>query len=148
MIDTDHHKAEVGARWRTESAYLARYAGSGVLNTVAGFSVIFALMGFGAPPLIANIGGYAVGFVLGFVVSKSFVFRSNGKFVDESLRYLIAFCICFTLNLLTLSVVLSVSNIGAVLAQIMAASVYTGSMYLLTRWYVFRDHQQRKAAYQ
>lgn len=128
----------MSARWRTESTYLARYAGSGVLNTLVGFSVIFALMGLGASPLIANVGGYAVGFILGFVVSKNFVFRSDGKFVDESLRYLIAFCICFMLNLLTLGTVLSSLNAGAAMAQIMAASVYTGSMYLLTRWYVFR----------
>lgn len=129
----------MSTRWRVESTYLARYAGSGVLNTLVGFSVIFALMGLGASPLIANVGGYAVGFMLGFVVSKNFVFKSNGKFVDESLRYLIAFCICFIFNLLTLVVVLSALNVGAAIAQIMAASVYTGSMYLLTRWYVFRS---------
>lgn len=129
----------MSARWRAESIYLARYAGSGVLNTLVGFSVIFALMGLGASPLVANAGGYAVGFILGFVVSKNFVFRSNGKFVDESMRYLTAFCICFMLNLLTLAVVLSAFNVGAAMAQIMATSVYTGSMYLLTRWYVFRD---------
>ena len=121
-----------------ESVYFARYAGSGVLNTVVGFSVIFTLMGLGASPLMANVGGYAVGFVLGFVVSKNFVFRSNGIFVDESLRYLFAFCIGFMLNLLTLGAVLFTINVGTVIAQIMAASVYTGSMYLLTRYYVFR----------
>lgn len=95
-------------------------------------------MGFGASPLLANVGGYAAGFMLGFVVSKSFVFRSNGKFVDESLRYLLAFCICFMLNLLALGTALSAANMNAVAAQIMAAFIYTGSMYLLTRWYVFR----------
>jgi len=128
----------MSTRWRTESIYLTRYAGSGVLNTLVGFSVIFALMGLGASPLMANVGGYAVGFILGFVVSKRFVFRSNGEFVDESLRYLMAFCICFMLNLLALGAILSMLDVGAAMAQIMAASVYTGSMYLLTRWYVFR----------
>lgn len=124
--------------WRTEAVYLVRYAGSGVLNTLAGFSVIFLLMGLGVTPLLANIGGFAVGFVLGFVVSRRFVFRSNGHFVEESLRYLAAFCVCFMLNLLVLSLSLAALAIPAVLAQVMAAATYTGSMYLLTRLYVFR----------
>lgn len=124
--------------WRTEAAYLARYAGSGVLNTLVGFSVIFLLMGLGAAPLHANIGGYAVGFVLGFIVSKRFVFRSDGRFVEESLRYLAAFCISFMLNLLVLSLALAELAIPAVPAQMVAAATYTGCMYLLTRLYVFR----------
>lgn len=114
---------------------MARYAGSGALNTVAGFAVIFTLMALGFSPYIANIGGYLMGFILGFVVSKKFVFRSNGHFVAESVRYLIAFMICFGLNLLALKFALT--QVTALLAQLLAAVVYTGSMYLLTRWFVF-----------
>lgn len=114
---------------------LARYAGSGVLNTIAGFAVIFTLMALGFSPYTANIGGYLVGFLLGFVVSKKFVFRSNGHFVGESVRYLLSFLICFCLNLLTLKLVLAQTNAFA--AQLVAAVVYTGAMYLFTRWFVF-----------
>ena len=134
----------MSVRWQTESGYLSRYAGSGVLNTLIGLSVIFVLMGLGASPFVANIGGYAIGFILGFAVSKKFVFRSNGRLVDESLRYLIAFCLCFVLNLLALGAILSSTGVGEKMAQIMAASVYTGSMYLLTRLYVFPDLTAKK----
>ena len=125
------------SRWRSESAYLGRYAGSGALNTVVGFAVIFALMALGFSPYIANIGGYLMGFILGFVVSKKFVFRSNGHFVGESIRYLVAFLICFGLNLLTLQIALSTLNISALLAQLLSAVVYTGTMFIFTRWFVF-----------
>lgn len=125
------------SRWRNESAYLGRYAGSGALNTIAGFAVIFALMALGFSPYIANIGGYLAGFILGFVVSKKFVFRSNGHFVSESIRYLIAFLICFFLNLAALEVALTTLHMNALLAQFLAAIVYTGTMYLFTRWFVF-----------
>ena len=125
------------SRWRSESAYLSRYAGSGALNTVAGFAVIFALMALNFSPVTANIGGYLVGFILGFIVSKKFVFRSNGHFVSESIRYLVAFLICFGLNLATLQISLTIFHLNALLAQLLAAVVYTGTMYLFTRWYVF-----------
>lgn len=125
-------------RWRSESAHLTRYAGSGVLNTLVGFSVIFLLMVLGASPFIANIGGYLVGFVLGFVVSKKFVFRSDGHFVGESMRYLAAFSICFVLNLLVLRLALTVLRWEAVASQLLAAATYTVTMYILTRWFVFK----------
>ena len=128
------------SRWRSEAALLTRYAGSGALNTLAGFTVIFALMALDFSPYTANIGGYLAGFILGFGVSKEFVFRSNGHFVGESLRYLVAFLLCFGLNLLALK--LALTQVSALLAQLLAAAVYTGMMYLLTRYFVFFSGSQ------
>ncbi len=125
------------SRWRSESAYLGRYAGSGALNTLVGFAVIFMLMWLGISPFIANVAGYAVGFILGFVLSKKFVFRSNGHFVAEGVRYLIAFIISFSCNLLALHFALTVLNFHAAIAQIAAAASYTLIMYLLIRIFVF-----------
>ncbi len=125
------------SKWRGESAYIVRYAGSGALNTVVGFSVIFMLMWLGISPFIANVAGYAVGFILGFVLSRKFVFRSDGHFVAESVRYLIAFIISFLCNLLVLSFVLSTLYFHALTAQVTAMMSYTLLMYILTRAFVF-----------
>ncbi len=125
------------SRLHRESAYLSRYAGSGVLNTVAGFATIFLLMAFGASPFLANVAGYLVGLVLGFTVSRKFVFVSQGHVTSEALRYLAAFLFCFTLNLLTLGFALKSLQWHAVAAQLLAAGVYTFSMYLLSRYLVF-----------
>jgi len=126
------------SKWLTETAYLGRYAGSGVLNTLAGFSVIFILMAFKVPPILANIGGYLFGLVLGFFLSKKLVFRSEGHITSESLRYLAAFLVCFILNLIVLQFALSVLHWNAIFAQILAATTYTIIMYLLSRLLVFR----------
>jgi putative flippase GtrA len=126
------------SKWRTETAYLGRYAGSGVLNTVAGFSVIFVLMALGVSPIIANVGGYLFGLILGFFLSKKLVFRSKGHMTSEGFRYLAAFLTCFIVNLFTLQFALNFLHWNAVPAQLLAASVYTFIMYLLTRLLVFR----------
>ena len=125
------------SRWKTESVYLGRYAGSGSLNTISGFGVIFLLMAIGVSPFWANVAGYTVGFILGFVLSKKFVFRSNGHFVTESFRYLIAFAVSFLLNLLVLRLSLDSMKLHAVAAQVIATGSYTLLMYLLTRFFVF-----------
>lgn len=126
------------SRWLSESALLSRYLGSGLLNTVAGFAVIFVLMAAGVSPTVANIAGYAVGFVLGFAVSKKFVFRSNGRIVSESLRYIVAFLLAFLINLLVLRLCLGSKDVSAVVSQIFAGIAYTVSMYGLARYFVFR----------
>jgi len=127
------------SKWRTETAYLGRYAGSGVLNTVAGFSVIFVLMTLGLSPILANIGGYLFGLMLGFFLSKKLVFRSSGHIASESVRYLAAFLVCFILNLIMLQLALSVFHWDAAFAQLLAAATYTIMMYLISRLLVFRS---------
>lgn len=124
--------------WAREAAYLTRYAGSGIINTIVGFAVIFLAMSIGFSPIVSNVAGYAVGFVLGFVLSKKFVFRSNGHFVAESIRYMVAFIISFLFNLFILHFVLDMLNFNAYVAQVAAAASYTLFMYILTRGFVFR----------
>jgi len=126
------------SKWQTETAYLGRYAGSGVLNTVAGFSIIFVLMALGVSPIIANVIGYLFGLILGFFLSKKLVFRSTRHITSESLRYLAAFLVCFILNLIVLQLALGVFHWDAVFAQLLAAATYTIMMYLLSRLLVFR----------
>lgn len=116
---------------------MLRYAGSGSLNTLSGFAVIFLLMWLGVSPFWANVAGYAVGFILGFVLTKNLVFRSNGHFVAESMRYLIAFAIAFLVNLLVLQLSLNGLALHVLAAQLVAACSYTVLMYLLSRVYVF-----------
>lgn len=126
------------SKWHKESAYLGRYLGSGALNTVVGFAVIFLLMWSGVSPFIANVCGYLVGLVLGFLVSRKFVFRSEGHFTREGLRYLAAFLICLVLNLLVLRFALESLRWNPNVAQLLAAVAYTSLMYLFTRYVVFR----------
>jgi putative flippase GtrA len=130
-------KSHLTPDWWKEARYLTRYVGSGLINTLAGFVVIFSAMALGFSPMVSNVAGYALGFTLGFVLSKKFVFRSNGHYVAESVRYLIAFAISFLFNLLVLRLALIYLNFHVVASQVVAAAGYTLLMYTLTRLFVF-----------
>jgi len=125
------------SNWQTESAYIGRYAGSGALNTLVGFSAIFLLMALGISPILANICGYFLGFILGFFLTKKIVFRSKGHITSEGTRYLGAFLVCFVINLFVLEFALRVLSWNPIYAQLLAAATYTIIMYLLTRLLVF-----------
>ena len=130
--------------WRNELGYLSRYAGSGVLNTLVGFVVIFLLMGLGISPTLSNVGGYLVGLILGFFVAKKIVFRSEGHVSTEGVRYFAAFLISFIMNLLVLQMALLALHWNAIFAQLLAAATYTIIMYLLSRWLVFKAGTHHK----
>lgn len=125
------------SRWRAESGYAGRYAGTGVLNTLVGFAVIFTLMWVGFSPVVANMAGYACGFVLGFVLSKKMVFRSQGGALGEAWRYLAVFAFAFLLNLAVLELALNALAIPAVAAQLAAAGAFTVAMFAMSRLFVF-----------
>ncbi|MSP53879.1 MAG: GtrA family protein [Gammaproteobacteria bacterium] len=121
-----------------ELGYVTRYAGSGFFNTILGFITIFSTMALGVSPLLSNVAGYVVGFFLGFVLSKRFVFMANGNFISESVRYLVAFMVAFLCNLTVLAVALEKFTVAPYLAQLGAAVIYTTLMYIFTRYFVFR----------
>jgi len=128
------------SKWRLESGYLARYMGSGLVNTVVGFGVIFLLTRLGVPALASNVAGYAVGLLLGFTVSKKFVFRSKaGTGNKEAVRYLAAFATAFLANLTVVSMALHLQALGPYFAQVLGVATYTVCMYLLSRYVVFRE---------
>lgn len=132
------------SRWRVEASYLGRYLGSGVLNTAGGFAIIFALAWAGVSPYLANIAGYAFGLALGFFVSRTFVFRSNGHFVADGVRYLAAFLLAFVANIVMLRLALNSMKLPVIASQLVATGSYTALMYLLTRWFVFTPTRHQR----
>lgn len=124
------------SRLKHEAGILSRYSLSGALNTVAGFSTIFALTALGSQPYVANAAGYLVGLVLGFFVSRRFVFRHEGKMSSQGSRYLTAFGVCFAINLLVLRFALQ-AGVHEMLAQAISTVVYIVAMFLALRLFVF-----------
>ena len=122
---------------KSNVGYFTRYLGSGTLNTIVGFAVIFVLMWSGISPVLSNIAGYAVGLLLGFTVSRSFVFRSDGHVLSEGGRYIICFGVSFAANLFILTYSLETLQLSKELSQVVAAGTYTVLMYALSYFFVF-----------
>ena len=121
---------------------LLRYGVAGLVNTAIGFSAIVALdLGLGLPPAIANAGGYALGFVVGFALNRASVFRSRGAVGATGLRYLVSVVAAFLLNQAVLraaGLLLGAGRVQHLAAQAVAMGVYTLALFLLRRLRVFR----------
>ena len=127
---------------RDHLALLARFGSVGLLNTAISLSVMMGLeMGFGTLPALANLAGYAVGLMSGFLLSRRFVFRSTGSSRSTVPRYLLTVAGGFCLNQLVLALALDVLGAGALnhaVAQLCAMASYTLSTFFVCRFWVFR----------
>lgn len=120
---------------------LVRYGLVGLLNTGVGLAVILgAEFGLHAQPLAANALGYAAGFAVGFVLNRSFVFRSEARVGVAGPRYFVAVAACYGLNLMVLQGLrwaLPPTDLARAAAQLCAMGAYTVSLFALSRYWVF-----------
>ena len=127
---------------------LIRYAFVGVLNTGLGYAVIFLCMGvFDWSPVASNVAGYAVGFVVSFVLNRSFTFRSTGAARGELKRFLLIFALAYLANLAVLVLLVHAAGMGGGWAQVVAGIVYFALSFVLNKYYVFVDgveHRSRR----
>jgi putative flippase GtrA len=123
--------------WRTEAALVARYALSGVANTIVGLSVIYAFTWASVSPYLANALGYAAGLVFAYFNSRSFVFRFTGTHRSTALRYLSAFAVSYSLNMAVLAWALHQLTWSAWLAQAAGVVTHAAVMFVLSRCFVF-----------
>ena len=119
----------------------AKYSVSGAINTLVGYALIFGCMAFGCGPTLSNAIGYAAGFVLSFVQSRYWVFRSAGSVVGDVSRFVPAFLAAFGVNFLVLQAALAL-GINPYLAQLAGGAAFVGTGFVLNYWFVFRQRRE------
>jgi putative flippase GtrA len=123
---------------------ILRFGLAGLANTLVGGAAILALqLGFGVNAHLANAGGYAVGMIMGFFLSRSFVFGSSDRSSGVALRYGAAIAGAFGLNQFVLAALAGyMTSPGRVaLAQGVAVATYTATLFLLSRFWVFAPRE-------
>jgi putative flippase GtrA len=120
---------------RTASKFLA----VGIANTMAGLAVIYgAKWLFRLGDIAANVAGYAVGLALSFLLNKHWTFRFDGDSRMAAFRFLGAFMLAYSVNLMTVLTCIRVLGMDGYLAQAIGVIPYTVSFYALSKGFVFR----------
>jgi putative flippase GtrA len=131
-----------GLDLKREAGLLARFGGAGVVTTLVGGGVIFALdLGLGLDSRLANTAGYAVGAMLSLLLQKKFVFRQPASARGANLRFVAAMLMAYGLNQAVLALAglaLPQDRLGHAAAQLLAMATYTATQFALFRLWVFR----------
>jgi len=116
-----------------------RYNLVGIVNTIAGFSIIFLLMFVGVGATVSNAIGYAIGSILSFYLNSRYTFKSTQTNKSQIAKFFTILGISYILNFFTLKYLLGFLN--PYIAQIGSAIVYTISSFIMIKFIVFKDNK-------
>jgi putative flippase GtrA len=116
-----------------------KFLAVGIANTLAGLAVIYgAKWLFRLGDITANAAGYAVGLALSFLLNKHWTFRFGGDSRMAAFRFLGAFILAYSVNLMTVLTCIRLLGMDGYLAQAIGVIPYTVSFYALSKGFVFR----------
>jgi len=117
---------------------LFKYSIVGIFNTAIGLTVIyffFNVLSFNY--IVANIIGYACGFVNSFVWNKNWTFKSSQHYSKEIVPFLIVFGISYAANLFAVIISVEFIKIHPNIAQILGIAAYSSTNFLINRYWTF-----------
>ena len=125
--------------WTSQLREPLRFGVVGIANTATGLAVIFAALAIGLGDIPANMLGYAVGLLQGFVLNRRWTFQRGalpprGQFV----RYLLAFAPAYGVNVLIVTAFVSGGVVANPLTHVLGIVAYTIVFYLLCAHFVFK----------
>ncbi len=116
------------------------YATIGIVNSILGYSIIFASMYFfKLSPELSNFIGYGIGIFTAYILNRNFNFKSNVNFFKGYLKFLSSMIVSYLLNLLTVAVSFRIFKINPYLSQIFGGIVYFITGYSFSKFYVFKQ---------
>lgn len=153
MNNNSAHSSSPGHRHAAATCQFLRYCIVGGLNTAVTMAVIFVCKSLlGVNPYVSNALGYGAGLINSFLWNRAWVFRSQGRFRGEALRFAIGFGVCYLLQL-GFVYCLSQSPFGALefdirgfvlsgygVATLMGNVVYTVANFIYNKIVTFRHH--------
>ncbi|MDD5461557.1 MAG: GtrA family protein [Methylococcales bacterium] len=120
-----------------------RFLAVGLVNTAVGLLSIYAIIFFfNAHPGLANAIGYAIGLAVSFVLNRFWTFSDSQSIVKVLPRYLTVAGISYLLNLGVVLIGTDYFGIGPYLVQLFGMAVYTPTMFLGCRFFVFNGKQK------
>jgi putative flippase GtrA len=130
--------SQVYDRLKSHIWELGRFGVIGVIKTIIGLIIIFVPYNlWGVNYILCNIAGYFVGFVIGFILHKNWVFKSNKIWDTELIPYFVTFCIGYIINIMLLVLFVKKLMINKNISQVIAIFGFTATTYLLNKFWTF-----------
>ncbi|WP_446898950.1 GtrA family protein [Clostridium sp. LBM24168] len=114
-----------------------KYVISGIINTIVTLLVYNILINFGTYYIVANIVGYFLGVINGFVLNRRWVFKSNGKIGTLFIKFISVNILSLIFSSILLFILVSNLYLNKTVAQLIS-TIITGLLnYILNRFWTF-----------
>ena len=118
---------------------LTRFGIVGIINTIAGLTIIFAAKWLGElGDVVANLVGYGAGAIISFTLNGRWTFGYDGARGAAFVRFIAVLAVAYVLNLLTVLGALRL-GLNSYVAQALGIVPYFAFSYLASKHLVFSE---------
>lgn len=116
-----------------------RFGVVGVLRTIIAVIIVFVPHNlWGVNYILCNVVGFSVALVTGFILHKTWAFKSRGRWNREVLPYLVIFGIGFLVNMALLLLLGEKLELNKNFCLVIASIAFTITNYLGNKFWTFR----------
>lgn len=127
---------------RYVSGQFIRYAFVGIMMNFLGYVLYVAATSLGMPPKFAMSLIYLCGVLLNFTISKTWVFRHNGKWSMALVAYGMVYFAGYILNYALLWALVDELGWSHLIVQALAILLVAGFLFLSLKIFVFRHSEK------
>lgn len=120
------------------SIEIIRYGIVGLVNTAGGLAIIFLCMSLGMDDILANLSGYAFGFITSFILNGKWTFRQTTLTHIKLIRFILVTFLAYSVNLLTLLFIRDHLDWGSEVGQLSGVVAYTLVGFLGMKFLTFK----------
>lgn len=114
-----------------------RFCVVGIINTTVTAVVILSLTTYGVGLYLSNATGYVVGVLLSFILNTYFTFSSRPS-LSRLFKFILCCIICYVINLISMNVAMSLTNVNKYILQLVGMFFYTTSGFLINKLWVMK----------
>jgi len=120
-------------------AQAIKYGTVGVINTLLTLAIIWLMRNvFHTSLVVANATGYVLGFLNSFLLNRSWTFKSFNNWKKEFLKFLIAFAICYLIQLGVVLLLEKYTGLKEAYNVLIGMAVYTALNFLVNKYFTFK----------
>lgn len=126
---------------RSSMRQLFRYGLVGVLSNAIAFAAYLVMTSLGVSPEVSMTIVYVIAATVGFLGNRTLTFAHQGSVMGAGIRYVIAHCFGYALNLSILIVMVDKLGYAHQLAQAFAILVVAAFLFLAFKFFVFTNDE-------
>lgn len=131
-------------RGRETAKQLLKYAFVGLVSNTVGYMIYLLITYLGVAPKLAMSVLYSVGAAIGFLGNSNLTFSYTGGIMVSGIRYLLAHCVGYLINLTLLVVFVDGLGFAHQVVQAAAVLVVAAFLFLAYKFFVFRPTKARR----
>jgi putative flippase GtrA len=121
----------------TSAVQLLRYGLVGIASNLTGYLIFLLITTLGIGPKTAMTMLYVVGATIGFIGNRNWTFPHHGTFLGSGVRYVIAHCCGYLINLAVLLTFVDALGYSHRWVQAIAVFVVAGFLFVTFKYFVF-----------